>query len=243
MVRMKRGAWVASTLALVAMITSACEQPYSTPPVVTNTPIDPNSLFDFGTAIGGATEMSDIEAFGTQTAQAANPVTSSPAPQNPTATLTSFVSLPNNPTLTPTATLAVPGGVTITPISGVPTSTSVQSGSRPPTYTLQSEEFPYCIARRYNLDPDSLLAQNQLSSGTVFYAGVTLNLSNVASPFPGVRALRPHPTAYTVTGNADSTVYGVACKFGDLEPSAIVSTNSGITLNSTLNVGQNLNIP
>ena len=241
MVRMKRGAWAASTLALVAMITSACEQPYSSAPVVTNTPIDPNSLF--ATPISGATEMSDIEAFGTQTAQAANPVTSSPAAQNPTATLTPFVSLPSNPTLTPTATLAVPGGVTITPISGVPTSTSLPSGSRPSTYTLQSEEFPYCIARRYNLDPDSLLTQNQLSSGTVFYAGVVLNLGNVPSPFPGVRALRSHPTTYTVTGNADNTVYGVACKFGDIEPSAIVSANSGITLNSTLNVGQNLSIP
>jgi len=241
MVRMKRGAWVASALALVAMITSACEQPYSSAPVVTNTPIDPNSLF--ATRIGGATEMSDIEAFGTQTAQAANPVTSSPVPQSSTATSTPLVSLPNNPTLTPTATLAVPGEVTITPISGVPTSTSVPSGSRPSTYTLQREEFPYCIARRYNLDPDSLLTQNQLSSGTVFYAGVVLNLSNVASPFPDVRALRPHPTTYTVTGNADNTVYGVACKFGDIEPSAIVQANSGITLNSTLSVGQSLSIP
>lgn len=247
MVRMKRGILVASTLMLVAMVISACEQPYSSAPVVTNTPIDPNSLF--ATPIGGATQLSDVQIFATQTAQAANPgaaVTASPTPtgsQNSTTTSTPLVSIPNNPTLTPTATLALPGGVTITSIPGGPAATSIPSGSRPPSYTLQSEEFPYCIARRYNLDAESLLAQNQLSSGTVFYAGVVLNLSNVASPFPDVRALRPHPTTYTVTGNADNTVYGVACKFGDLEPSAIVSANSGITLNSTLTVGQSLSIP
>lgn len=239
MVRMKRGAWVASTLMLVAIITSACNQPYSQPPVVTNTPIDPSSLF--ATPIAGQpTEISDVQIFGTQTAQAANPVTSSStpvgAPQNSTATSTPFVSLPSNPTVTPTATLALPSG---------PTSSPFPAGSRPPTYTLQSQEFPFCIARRYNLDPDSLIAQNGLSSGTIYYAGYQLNLSNVASPFPGVRALRPHPTTYTVSGDADTTVYGVACKFGDLEPSAIVSANSstGITLNSALTVGQSLNIP
>jgi len=243
MVRMKRGAWVASTLALAAMIISACDLQYSTPPVVTNTPIDPNSLF--ATPIGGATEMSDIEAFGTQTAQAANPVTSSPAPQNSTATSTPFVSLPNNPTLTPTATLAVPAGATLTPLPGGPTTTPIPSGSRPPNYTLQREEFPYCIARRYNLDPDSLILENQLSSGTLYFAGYVLDLRNVAAPFPGVRALRPHPATYTVTGNADSTVHGVACKFGDVFPEAIVQlpTNGGITLNSALTIGQILNIP
>jgi LysM repeat protein len=182
-----------------------------------------------------------VEVFGTQTAQGANPnlfATLTPtigvAPQNPTATQTPIVSLPSNPTLT--ATLALPSG---------PTTTSVPAGSRPQTYTLQSQEFPFCIARRYNLDPESLLTQNGLSSGNVFYAGYQLNLSNVASPFPENRALRPHPGSYTITGNADTTVYGVACKFGDVEPSAIVSANpnSGITLNSVLTVGQTLSIP
>jgi len=223
---------------LVAIITSACNQPYSQAPVVTNTPIDPSSLF--ATPIGsGPTEISDVQVFGTQTALAS--VTGSPVVDaSPTlavaATVTPFVSLPTNPTVTPTSTLALPSGPTSTPLPA-------NTGSRPSTYTLQAEEFPYCIARRYNLDPDSLLAQNQLSSGTVFYAGVVLNLTNVASPFPGVRSLRSHPTTYTVTGNGDTTVYGVACQFGDIEPSSIVSANSGISLGSTLTVGQTLSIP
>ena len=236
---MKRGMWVASTLMVVAVLLSACNQPYSAAPAVTNTPINQENLFATP-ASGNPTGLSPAEVFATQTAQLADPnlvptsTATSSGVSNLTATQTPFVSLPGNPTITPTATLALPSG---------PTSSPVPAGSRPPTYTLQSQEFPFCIARRYNLDPDSLLAQNGLSSGTVFYAGYQLNLSNVASPFPDNRALQPHPTSYTVTGNADTTVYGVACKFGDLEPSAIVSVNSGISLGSTLTVGQTLNIP
>jgi LysM repeat protein len=224
---------------LVAVLISACNQPYSTAPAVTNTPINPDSLF--ATPANDETGLDDVEIFATQTAQGIDPnllntATPGGAPQDPTATLTPFIQLPTDPTLTPTATLALPSGSTST-------SAPVPAGSRPQTYTLQSQEFPFCIARRYNLDPESLLAQNGLSSGTVFYAGVVLNLSNVASPFPDNRALQHHPTTYTVTGNADTTVYGVACKFGDIEPSAIVQANPGISLSSTLTVGQALNIP
>ncbi len=240
MAGMKRGAVVASTMIMMSVLVSACNQPYSTQPAVTNTPINPDSLF--ATPATQSSGLTDVEIFATQTALGIDPSllnTSTPGattPQSSTLTSTPFVQLPTTPTLTPTATLALPSGSTSTP-------GSVPVGSRPPTYTLQSQEFPFCIARRYNLDPDSLLAQNGLSSGTVFYAGYQLNLSNVASPFPGEPALRAHPTTYTVTGNADTTVYGVACKFGNVTPDAIVSANSGITLNSTLSVGQTLNIP
>lgn len=236
---MKRGTLLASTWMMAAVLITACNQPYSQAPAVTNTPINQENLFATP-ASGNPTGLSPAEVFATQTAQLADPnlvptsTATSSGVTNLTATQTPFVSLPGNPTITPTATLALPSG---------PTSSPVPAGSRPPTYTLQSQEFPFCIARRYNLDPESLLAQNGLSSGTVFYAGYQLNLSNVASPFPDNRALQPHPTSYTVTGNADTTVYGVACKFGDLEPSAIVSANSGISLGSTLTVGQTLNIP
>jgi LysM repeat protein len=239
---MKQVTLVAPTLMLAAVLITACNQPYSQAPAVTNTPINPQSLF--ATPATDEAELSDVEIFATQTARSIDPsllntATPDSALQTPTVTLTPFVQLPTNPALTPSATLAIPsGGSTSTPVS-------VPAGSRPPTYTLQSQEFPFCIARRYNLDPDSLIAQNGLSSGTIYYAGYQLNLSNVASPFPGDRALQAHPTTYTVTGNADTTVYGVACKFGDVEPSAIVSANSsaGITLGSTLTAGQTLNIP
>lgn len=238
---MKRGTRVASTLMMVAVLISACNQPYSTPPAVTNTPINPDSLFATP-AVEQTTGLNDVEIFATQTAQGLDPAllnTATPggATQNPTVTATPFVQLPTIPAVTSTATLAVPSGAATSTVASVP------AGNRPATYTLQSQEFPFCIARRYNLDPDSLLAVNGLSSGTVYYAGYQLNLSNVASPFPGNRALQPHPTTYTVTGSADTTVYGVACKFGDVTPDAIVAANSGLSLGSTLSVGQTVNIP
>ncbi len=68
MVRIKRGAMIASSLMLVAMIASACNQPYSQPPSVTNTPINPDSLF--ATPLGQPTNMTDVQNFATGTALA-----------------------------------------------------------------------------------------------------------------------------------------------------------------------------
>ena len=245
MLGIKRGALIVSTLMLVAVIASACERPFSPAPAVTNTPIDPNSLF--ATPFDGATEMSPVEIFSSQTAQAAN--TSAPViatatggvavtPQSATVTSTPFVSLPSTSTVTPTSTLALPsGGITSTP---------APSGPRPPTYTLQRDEFPFCIARRLNVDPSDLLQASNLSSPDIYYAGLVLTIpQNSVWPVEdlGPRALRTHPTSYSVTGNADTTVHGVACKFGDVTPESIVGANSGLSLGSTLSVGQSLNIP
>ena len=240
---MKRGVLVASTLMLVAILVSACNQPYSQAPSITNTPIDPNSLF--ATPLAGATELTDVQIFASQTAQAANPVTaivSSPTggfpvtPQVATATSTPIVSLPASPT--PTSTLAVPPSVSA--------STLAPSGPNPSTYPLQTHEFPFCIARRFNVDPTDLLAASNLDSPDIYYAGMVLTIpQNSVWPTQdlGERALRLHPATYTVTGDADTTVYGVACKFGDVTPNSIVSANSTINLGSTLTPGQSLSIP
>ena len=66
MASMKRGAMVASTLMLIAIIASACNQPYSTPPSVTNTPINSNSLFQTPLA----TNMTDVQSLATASALA-----------------------------------------------------------------------------------------------------------------------------------------------------------------------------
>jgi LysM repeat protein len=186
--------------------------------------------------------LGNVEASGTQTAQAVNPsllntFTPGSAPQNPTATLTPFIQLPTTSVSTSTATLAVPGGSTTTPQPQVP------PGSNPQTYPLQRDEFPFCIARRYGVDPTALLKASNLTSPDIYYAGLVLNIPSgpawsVADLGP--RSLRNHPATYVVTGNADTSVFGVACKFGDVFPDAIVSANPGITLNSTLTVGQSL---
>jgi LysM repeat protein len=155
-----------------------------------------------------------------------------------TATSTPFVSLPSTSTVIPTSTLALPAGAS--------TSTPAPSGPKPPTYVLQEGEFPYCIARRFNISPTDLLQASNLTSPDIYYAGMQLTIpQNSVWPVQdlGPRSLRTHPATYTVIGDGDTTVHGVACRFGDVTPDAIVAANGGISLGSTLNVGQSLNIP
>jgi LysM repeat protein len=113
---------------------------------------------------------------------------------------------------------------------------------RPATYTLQKGEFPFCIARRFNVDPDALLQASGLTSDQAYsmFSGMVLTIPKNAAPFPGNRALQSHPATYTVV--AGDTVYSVACKFGDVEPNAIASANN-ISVTATLTAGQQLQIP
>lgn len=238
MATMKRGAMVASTLVLVAIIAAACNQPYSQPPNVTNTPINPDSLF--ATPIGGPTDMTDVQNFATQTSQAltgtpavglATQTPSESTTQIATLTPTSLITLPTSTAATATATLAVSGTQP----------TSLPPGSRPSSYTLQKGEFPYCIARRFDVNPEQLLAANGLTRGDIYYPNLTLTIPSSAGPFPPPRALRTHPTTYTVA-SASETVYSVACLFGDVDPSAIAQANN-ISVSSALTAGQQLSIP
>ncbi len=245
MARLKRGRLAASTLMLIAVIVSACDRPFSTPPAVTNTPIDQNSLF--ATPIGQTPSMSDVELFGTGTAlalsgtPAASVITQTPSTpvvigtqnSNITATPTPLIAL--NPTFTSTATLAVSGGTVTGPLP-----TSIPVGSRPATYTLQAGEFVFCIARRFDVDPDQILSLSGLSDSQTVYPGTVLKIPQSGS-FPGDRALRSHPTTYTVVSSGE-TIYGVACQFGDVDPAAIAQANS-ISPGTTLTAGQQLRIP
>jgi LysM repeat protein len=106
---------------------------------------------------------------------------------------------------------------------------------------LQKGEFPYCIARRFNVDPGQLLSQNGLANGDIYYPNLTLTIPQSGN-FPGTRALRSHPETYTVP-SANMTVNGVACVCGDVDPAAIVQANSGLSLGSALTVGQQISIP
>ncbi len=111
----------------------------------------------------------------------------------------------------------------------------------PDTYVLQPGEFPYCIARRFNIDPGTLLRVNNLSRSAVVYPGTQLIIPKSAPPFTaGARALLPHPTTYTV--RAGDTIYTIACAFGDVDPRAIAAAN-GLGSDYSLTVGQVLSIP
>jgi len=237
MSRTNRGLTIASTLLLVAVLLSACEQPYSTPPAVTNTPIDPNSFFS--TPIPDQpSNMQDVENITTQTAIAGG---ASPTPGvGPTATLAVGAA-----SVTPTPIIALnPTNTATQAVVVAPTSTSAPSGSKPSTYVLKNGEFPYCIARRFNVDPDQLLSLSGLSSAQAdsLSAGTVLTIPQSGS-FPGDRSWHDHPATFTVGTTYDTdTVYGVACYYGDIAPSDI-ATKNGISVDATLTAGQVLTIP
>jgi LysM repeat protein len=233
MARIKRGATVASMLVLIVVVISACKTPYSTPPPVTNTPIGTNSLFE--TPLTPDITMSDVANFGTSTAlassgtpQAIATQTLSLSTQDLSATATSTVLGTVNPaTTSTTATLALP--------------TSAPVGTRPTEWTLKKGEFPYCIARRFDVDPEALLSLNGLASGNIFYPNRTLKIPQSGS-FPGTRALRTHPTSYTVASSSE-TVYSIACLFGDVRPEDIAQKSNLASADVALTSGQQLSIP
>lgn len=238
MARMKRDMIIVSTLILVMIVASACNQAYSQAPDATFTP-PPQNLF----ASAVPTDMSDVQAFATGTALAQLTTT----PGLPGASLTSPVGVTpqaSTATATPmvvtnatsTATLAVAQ----TQPSGS-TSTSIPAGSRPATYTLQDGEYPYCIARRFNVDPSELLALNGLTDNQTVYAGKVLTIPQTGNPFPGSRMWHNHPDTYTVDFSSE-TIYGVACYYGDLDPATIAQAN-GISVGAALTAGQKLTIP
>jgi LysM repeat protein len=117
----------------------------------------------------------------------------------------------------------------------VPTATP----GHPSTYTIHAGEFPYCLARRFNVDPGDLLSLNDLTSGEIIQPGTTLSIPSTGT-FPGTRALQAHPTQYTVAVN--DTFFTIACSFGDVDPSAIAAAN-GMAITTPLTTGQVLNIP
>ena len=89
MARIKRGMLIASILMLAAVVLSACNQPYSQAPAVTNTPIAPNNLF----ASAQPTDMGAVQALATGSA-IAQMTTSPGAPAAATATLAPGITPP-----------------------------------------------------------------------------------------------------------------------------------------------------
>ena len=126
------------------------------------------------------------------------------------------------PTDTPTPTVIVP---TVT---------------RPAEYTLQVGEFPFCIARRFNLDPQELLSINNLGPNDLLDPGTTMKIPQTGSWTGEGRVRNPHPTTHTVA--AGETIYSIACFYGDVSPEAIIAVNS-LVEPYDLTSGQTLDIP
>lgn len=236
MASMKRGSRIASMLVLIAMVAAGCDMRYSTPPAAT-TAVGDESLF--APTLGPAS-MTDVQGFATQTALAlsgtpmAPVVSATPGVGDPTITPTSIIAIPTNAVTTPTSTLAV-----VATNSNQVVNTSVPVGSRPSSYTLQAGEFPFCIARRFDVDPEQLLTLSGLQDGVLYPPGTQLQIPQSGN-FPGSRALRNHPTTYSAS--AGETIYAVACAFGDIRPEDIATAN-GLSVSATLSAGQQLSIP
>lgn len=243
---------------LGTILATACTQSYSQAPAATPTLI-PAGLF-VSPLPTGVDAMQLVADFGTQTAEALSGTTATPQAVTPASGTLSAVT--DTPTLesgtfiTPLSGSSTPAVVvTDTPAPGttsVPMTNTVAATviiptvpvGVPATYTLQQGEFPYCIARRYNLNPDELLRLNNLHDWDAQYLspGLTLQLPQTGNPFPSARALHNHPDTYTVSGNNDTTLYGVACYYGDIDPATIAQANN-LPLSTVLTAGQQLTIP
>jgi LysM repeat protein len=180
-------------------------------------------------------------AKGTAAAQTTIANGGTPSTPQPVATTSTAVTPLAGGTLalvTPTNNIVV---IATTPVVVVPSGPSPTAGPKPASYTLHAGEFPYCIARRFNVNPDELLSLNGLTDGQVYYPNLTLKIPQTGNPFPANRALLPHPATYTVL-SSDESLYSIACKYGNIEPAAIASVN-GIAVSAKLTGGQKLNIP
>ncbi len=224
---------VVSVLLVVGL--TACVRPASTPP---SSEAAPTSAGEF--PLPGETDdvMSQLEQAATQTliAMQGTPVASPTAPvveatvvmsqETPAVQETTVVQLPEAP---------VSAAATATPIP-VPSPTP----GIPASWTLQKGEHPYCIARRFNVNPDEMLRLNGLSANSTFFGGMVLKIPQTGNPFPANRSLRAHPTTYTVASG--DTIYSIACLFGEVDPYAIAAAN-GLSSPYTLTAGQSLHIP
>jgi LysM repeat protein len=230
-----------SIFIISTLLISACTQSLSAAPVATPTLL-PTGLFVSPIA-SVENPMAMIEEFAKQTAAAQTATAGTPGAAPANVTGTPGTPDPNIATPTPTINNVTPtNGGAVTSTNAAPPATSVPPGVRPATYTLQKGEFPYCIARRFNVDPDQLLSASGLTASQAdsLATGTVLTIPQSGN-FPGNRALAPHPASYTVA-SGDETVYSVACKYGDVEPNAIATANN-ISVSAKLNLGQVLQIP
>lgn len=240
----QRGLLVITIFVILTMLISACTQSLSSIPEATPTLI-PTGLF-VSPFPSVENPMAMIEEFAKQTAAAQTMIAGGGTPGTPQAITTGTVLSTQTGSETPVPAIGTPGtptNVISTPTNAVSAAaTSVPPGVKPTSYTLQEGEHPYCIARRFNVDPDDLLALSGLTSAQAnsLSSGTVLKIPQ-SGAFPGDRSLTSHPATYTVT-SGDETLYSVACKYGDIDPNTIASAN-GISVSANLTAGQTLQIP
>lgn len=175
-----------------------------------------------------------IQAAPTNIENGSHPIASTqtrlPATVSATSSPLPTISATTPTSLTPSATATLIIESSLTPIDSIPQ-----------TYILHAGEYPFCLARRFDVDINELLTQNQLTNTQTFFAGMALQIPQTGKYFKGNRILKTHPAGYTVS-SADQSLYTIACAFGDVDPLAIAQAND-IPVDSKLLIGQQLNIP
>ncbi len=230
------------TALLVFVLASACVRAASTPPSSAATPTTggqipvPGTTDDVMSQLEQAATQTIVAMQGTPQVQPTNPpVEGTPSGQETAAVVQPTAEAPTSaPEAQPTA-VPQAAAATTTPIPVPP-----PTPGKPSSWTLQTGEFPYCLARRYDVSPDELLRLNGLSANSYYYSGMTFKIPQTGSTFPGGRTLKSHPTNYTV--NSGDNIYSIACQYGDVDPYAIATAN-GLSSPYNLNSGQNLYIP
>ncbi|HSF83268.1 MAG TPA: LysM peptidoglycan-binding domain-containing protein [Anaerolineales bacterium] len=222
--------FLALFIVVVAVISlAACERPASQAPTGETTPTSGTAEFP----LPGVTDdvMGQLESFATQTAIAMSGGTPQTQPQaTQAATAQAPAASPTTaPPAAPTEAPTVAAVAYATPTPGIPS-----------TYTLQKGEHPYCIARRFDVNPLDILSLSGLSASGNYSPGTVLTIPKSGSNFPGNRALKSHPTTYTVS--AGDTFYTISCDFGDVDPNTLAAAN-GMSPNQKPEAGKKLNIP
>jgi LysM repeat protein len=232
-----------SVLLLIALGISACSRAASTPPPMPATDTG-------GFPVPGTQTMGIFDTFATQTAmaqeQGGGVPQDTPVPPATTVgeepTTAPPAESPTQPE-SPTEPSSPPAAEAIQPPPPEPAQPPVfptATPGIPASYTLQKGEHPYCIARRFNLNPADLLTLNGLSVNTVLQPGRELRIPQTGRSFPASRALLSHPTNYTV--RSGDTIYSIACAFGDVDPNTIAAAND-LSAPYNLTAGQTLYIP
>jgi LysM repeat protein len=213
-------------MVLLSIGLAACELSAATPPPTT--PLSDGPM---------ATLQSELAMIATQTAVAAGdeasptpPPASQEGEPEPVDSSPGDDEQPAEPVNEPTLVVVI----------DTPHPVSSPTPGSPTTHILQQGEFPFCIARRYNVDPNELLSLNGLSADARPEIGFEMKIPTTGNPFLGDRALRAHPTTYTVA--AGDTIHSIACLFGDVDPYAIAEAN-GLSEPYSLSAGQTIHIP
>jgi len=238
----KSGIILITAFVMIALVSVGCERSYApideslaTPTLDGDSgfpealPADMDEFFESGALT--------VTALAVPSSSAAEPTLEGTAAPEENVDLTPAAAL--DPTETPSNPVTATGTLPVISTTAVPP-TSI--AGRPATYTLKKGEWPWCIARRFNIDPGTLLSFNNISAANAqnYQPGVTLNIPQSGAAFPPPRALHAHPVNYVVPQT--TTVYGVACYFGDVDPSAILSANT-IPNPDNITAGTTLQIP